>query len=174
MRATWSTLDPASNDVLEDALNIAWLLELLGHPLDADAERGRVHTWLRASHVSEARAFGEVGGFDDDGLDEEHRSSSYAGTWYAVQLMRIFGIPDGIDVNGIRSFLRNKGFMAGQRRWVAFVTREALDDLPGVESLTWRDYLRYERTLIAVILLVLLCIVATLRAPPVPMPPASS
>jgi hypothetical protein len=55
----------------------------------------------------------------------------------AVELMAVYGIPDGLDLNWVRSFLRPSRYL--DRKWVAAVTldrlaqiiRASLAGLPG-------------------------------------------
>ena len=49
----------------------------------------------------------------------------------------------------------------------ASVTRDRINHLPGAKPLTWLDWCYYERTLLAAVLLVGLCIYATVTAPKV-------
>jgi hypothetical protein len=86
-------------------------------------------------------------------------------TSYAVELMRIYGIPDGLDLNWVRSFLRPRFVKARtEDKWIAAVTLDRLNRLPGVTHPTWLESVYYERSLIMAVLLVALCIYATFSA----------
>jgi hypothetical protein len=56
-------------------------------------------------------------------------------------------------------------FRTGDPNWIAAVTRARIDRLPGAPRPTWRDWLEYERSLLAAVLLVGLCLYATAISP---------
>ncbi len=155
-------LEDDDHDLLQDIVGAIDLLRAIERPIDVDAWRPRVHAALKACHSLKAGGFEVAGGFQTYDRDSW---GSYEGTWCAVRLMKIFGVPEGLDLNWVRSFLRHGGRKSGDRRYLAAVTKMELESLPEARSVTWLDWLRYERTLFAAILLVLLCLYATLRAP---------
>jgi hypothetical protein len=54
------------------------------------------------------------------------------------------------------------------QQWVAAAALERLNRLPGVPRPTWMEILYYERSLLAAIVLVGLCVYATIRSPRAP------
>lgn len=147
---------------LQDIHQVAELLDVIGRPMDVDARRPQVHEVLRDCYCPEPK-HNEPGGFQTFRLDQ-FRWGSPEGTWYALRLMRRFGVPEGIDFVWVRSFLRVAATLPHDGRYVAQAAQLELGALP-VPPVTWRDYLRHERVLWAAILLVLLCLYATWRAP---------
>ena len=147
---------------LEEALRVTQLLEVIGRPIDRGRYRSQIHDFLRESHVAGFGFFREPGGF-------KKYPNSIAGdlqaTAYAVELMQIYGVPDGIDVNWVRSFLRPRCLRFGDDSYMAAAALARLNSLPGVSPPTWLDYVYYERSLIMAALLVALCIYATLSSP---------
>ena len=152
----------AAADVLETTLRATQLLDLIGRPVDRDAYRPRVHAWLRKLHVTRPRWFQIGGGFAQY---ESVTSASMETTAYAVQLMKIYGAPDDLDLHWVRSFLRPMWFRPSGEKWVAAATLARLNGLPDSRPPTWWEWIYYERSLLAAIVLVGLCIYATLSAP---------
>ena len=74
-------------------------------------------------------------------------------------------MPDDLDLNWVRSFLRPSSRRFSPDRWVAAVTLDRLDHLPGVTHPTWLQVLYHERSLIAATVLVALCLYATISSP---------
>ena len=62
-----------------------------------------------------------------------------------------------------RPFLRPSRSVG--REWITAVTLDRFHRLPGVSQPTWIEYLYYERTLLAAVILVGLCLFATLSSP---------
>ena len=80
--------------------------------------------------------------------------------------MKIYGIPNDLDLNWVRSFLRPMSMIRqSPDKWIAAVTLDRLNRLPGVTHPTWLETLYYERSLLAAVVLVGLCIYATLSSP---------
>ena len=79
--------------------------------------------------------------------------------------MEIYGIPDDLDLNWVRSFLRPMWIRQSPEKWMAAVTLDRLNRLPGVTQPTWLETMYYERSLLAAVVLVGLCIYATLSSP---------
>ena len=167
-----ATLENMSQDeyvVLKTALRVTLLLEVIERPIDRDEYRATIHDWLRKFHTNDTGGFRFAGGFKDHLVWP-------AGTWfgqpgsleptaYAVELMEIYGVPDDLELNWVRSFLRPSVLRFGDEKWIAAATLDRLNHLPGVTQPTWLEYLYYERTLLAATVLVGLCIYATLSAP---------
>jgi len=161
--ATWEALVEYPYLELEDALRISQLLEVIGRPLDRDRTRTQVHDWLRQFHSKSGGGFKLAGGF------KGHLAFSTGDletTWYAIELMRLYGIPDHFDMNWVRSFLKPQSMRRhGDRAYLAAVTRDNMQHLPGIHQPGWLEFAYYERNFIAAILLIALCIYATVSSP---------
>jgi hypothetical protein len=147
---------------LKEALRVTQMLEVIGRPIDRNRYRGQVHEWLREFHATDCGFFLDSGGF-------KTYVSSGAGdmqaTACAVELMQYYGVPDGLDLNWVRSYLRPRFAQSEDDKFIAAATLARLDSLPGAAPPTWLDYVYYERSLIMALLLVGLCIYATLSSP---------
>ena len=87
-----------------------------------------------------------------------------AATSQAIELMEIYGVPDDLDLNWVRSFLR-PSLIRQSEKWMVAATRERLNHLPGLAPPSWLDFVYYERSLLAAAVLVGLCFFATLSSP---------
>jgi hypothetical protein len=159
--------DPFAN--LETPLRVTDLLEVIGRPIDRERYRQQVHDWLRKAHTTDWGGFQLAGGFrsylnrpDGGWLGQP---GSLEATAYAVELMEIYGIPEGLDLNWVRSFLRPLSFRTQEHKWIAAATLERLNRLPGAKRPTWLEVLYHERALLAAVALVGLCMYATLTSP---------
>jgi len=162
LHATLDNLSQSPYDVLETALRATQLLQVIERPVTPDRYRARVHDWLRKFHSKTGGGFQVAGGF------KQYLSSppgSVETTAYAVELMEIYGIPDDLDLNWVRSFVRPLVYRFADDKWIAAVTRERLNHLPGLTQPTWLEILYHERSLLMAVLLVALCIYATLSSP---------
>jgi hypothetical protein len=163
LHATIEDLSDNPYDVLETTLRATQLLEVIGRPVDRDRYRVRVHDWLRKFHSKTGGGFEVAGGF------KQYLNvpvGSLEATSYAVELMEIYGIPGDLDLNWVRSYLRPLSRRdSDERKWIAAVTRDRLNHLPGATRPTWFAVAYYERSLIAAAVLVGLCIYATLTSP---------
>lgn len=148
-------------DVLQMALRVTQLLEVIDRPIDRDRSREQVHGWLRAFHSTQTHSFQIAGGFEQ----YQGVSASMLATSNAVELMQIYGIPEGLDLNWVRSYLRPLYYRPSSDKWIAAVTLDRLNSLPGVTQPTLFEWLYYERSLVAAMLLVVLCLYATLSSP---------
>ena len=159
--ATIDELADETRDVLVTALRATQLLDVIDRPIDRDQYRERVHEWLCEFHSKETHFHQIAGGF------EQYKgvSSSLQATSHAIELMKIFGIPDDLDLNWVRSYLRPLHYRSSNDKWIAAVTLDRLNRLPGVTQPTWLEILNYERSLITAMVLVALCIYATLSSP---------
>jgi hypothetical protein len=162
LHATLEDLSQSRADVLETALRVTQLREVIQRPLDRDQYRDKVHEWLRKFHTKNTGGFQYAGGFTQY-LD--HPAGSLESTAYAVELMEIYGVPDDLDLNWVRSFLRPSVYRISDDKWVAAASLDRLNHMPGVTRPTWLEVLYYERTLLAAAVLVGLCIYATLSSP---------
>jgi len=177
LHATLEALAESPYDVLETALRVTQLLEVIQRPIDRAAYRDRVHGWLRRFHSKKGGGFQVAGGFrqylnEPEGFVERFLWSpvgSVEVTSYAVQLMRIYGVPDGLDLNWVRSFLRPRcSYALSEDKWMTAVTLDRLNHVPGVARPTWLAMAYCERSLIMAALLVALCIYATLSSARLP------
>jgi hypothetical protein len=152
---------------LEQALRVTQLLAVIDRPVDKDELRPRMHDLLSELHCTRASGFQLAGGFKQFPAS---RVADMNTTAYALQLMEIYGVPETLDLNWLRSYLKPLAFRAGADKWIAAVSRERLERLPGVTPLSWWDGLWYERSLLAAVVLVGLCLYATLTSPPLRSP----
>ncbi|WP_339688242.1 hypothetical protein [Gimesia maris] len=150
-----------TSDMLETALRVTQLLEVIDRPIDREKYRKQVHQWLREFHSTQTHSFQIAGGFEK----YQGVSASMLATSDAVELMQIYGIPEGLDLNWVRSYLRPLNFRPANRKWIAAVTLDRLNRLPGATQPTLFEWLYYERSLLAAMLLVALCLYATLSSP---------
>jgi len=167
--ATFDQLDDATADVLETALRVTQLLDVIDRPIDRDQYRERVHEWLREFHSTSTHGHLIAGGFQQ----YKGGSTSLEATSHAVELMEMYGAADNLDLNWVRSYLRPHCYRLSNDKWTAAVTLDRLNRLPGVTGPTWPEILYYERSLIAAIVLVAFCIYATWSSP-IPAVDASS
>lgn len=93
---------------------------------------------------------------------------------WAIELMQIYGVPRGVDLAALRSYLR-PSFLAGlpfigkslqNRAMVAYACKARLESIPGIAPLSWLDYVRAEVHLISSILFFALCAYAIFASPP--------
>jgi len=163
-----ATLEKMSSDpyvTLTTALRVTQLLDVIERPLDREQYRETMHDWLRKFHSPKGQRFQPVGGFK---RYLTIPAGNLEATAHAVELMKIYGVPDDLDLNSVRSFLRPEFYRYSDQKWIAAATLDRLNHLnhlPGVTPPTWLEYLYYERTLLAATILVGLCIYATLSAP---------
>ena len=154
---------------LEEILRVTQLLSVIDRPVDQNRFRDRVFDLLREAHATRSGAFQLSGGFEP--YRNMDRSSwlppagALVATSHAVELMQIYGIPDGIDVNWVRSFVKPMVMRFQSDKWIAAATRERLKRLPGATQPYWLEMLFYERTLVAALVLVGLCFYATFSSP---------
>ncbi len=150
--------------LLEEQLRITKLSRLIGRPLGADSYRDWVHRTL-VGHQRLNHRFGvRRGGFAQSmKLDF---SNEYA-TADAIELMQIYGVPAEVRIDALRSYLRPTPHDSWLRNQscVRVASLQRLESLPDVSPITWRDFLRYEQSLIMAVLFTLLCIFATVGAP---------
>ena len=79
--------------------------------------------------------------------------------------MEYYGVPSGLDLDWVRSFLKPTWLRRSPDKWIAAVTVDRLNRLPGASYPSWYRVLYYERSLCAAIVLVGLCLYATLISP---------
>ncbi|HCO21610.1 MAG: hypothetical protein CME31_27970 [Gimesia sp.] len=159
-----ATLDATVGEtanVLVTALRVTQLLEVIDRPIDRDKYRPQIHKWLLEFHSDQTHFFQIAGGFEQ----YKDSSATLETTSHAVELMQIYGVPENLDLNQVRSFLRPLYFRPADDKWTAAVTLRRLNSLPGVSQPAWLEWLYYERSLLAAMLLVALCLYATLSSP---------
>lgn len=156
---------------LERALLCVRMLDELGDAARVEARRDDARGLLVSHWVGERRTrFARVGGFTSS---PAKFATSFADSTYAgVALMARFGVPPGIEVRAVRSFLRDDSratplvgewmpeLRATQRAALLRLEREV-----GMPPRSLLASVVAERQLIAAILLVALCCAAVLSAP---------
>lgn len=155
---------------LKELLHITKLFDVIGRPIDYSQYRDRIHDLLREFHAIHTSPFELAGGFQT-----YRNQSSFFGryqmggtvdaTSYAVELMQIYGVPAGIDLNWVRSYLKPLAMRFQNDKWIAAATRERLDQIPGMTRPSLIEILYYERTLLAAFVLVVICFYATFSLP---------
>ena len=162
-----ATLESVSTDPTlssETPLRATQLLEVIERPVNPDRYRHKIHDLLRTFHSKKGGGFQVAGGFKDYNSDNLPVGSLEA-TSFAVELMEFYGIPAELDPNWVRSFLRPLFIRRAPQTFMAAVTLDRLNHLPGVKDRTWLETLYYERSLLAAVVLIGLCIYAALSSP---------
>lgn len=163
LRSYFSRRDPYVN--FEIPLNATQLLAVIGRPVNPSLYRKDVHALLKRLHNESAGEFEPAGGFQ---AYEDIHVGDLNATSEAVQLMEVYGIPKDIHLDWDRSFLRPTFTQFGARRWIAAVTLNRLNRLTGVTHPSWFEILYYERSFLAALVLIALCIYATAISPKPP------
>jgi hypothetical protein len=167
-RLLLATIDNLLDDkyvTLEKADNAVQLLSVIDRPIDRERYRSKIHELLRGFHHTSG-GWGRVnGGFRSY---KSINAGDPKATAHAVQLMEVFGIPDDLNIFWVRSFLRPGKIL--DQQWIAAATLARLNAIPTARSPSWFDYLYHERTILAAIALVGLCLYATFSSP-APRPP---
>lgn len=160
---------------LENVLSITELAKLIDHAVDRDDFQAPIHDLLLKMQGPDKGAFQANGGFASylsvGGGDDN-------ATLAAIELMEDWGVPSGINVMALRSYLRPNNYdrsiipeggrSPGSVRpggALHFVSRQRLNDMPDVPAVTSRDYVRYEQNLIMALLLIALATYALWVAP---------
>ncbi|HQZ69633.1 MAG TPA: hypothetical protein PLY87_31325, partial [Planctomycetaceae bacterium] len=160
---------------LEKVLSITELAKLIDRPIDREEFQAPIHDLLLKMQQLHMRRLQTNGGFatylSADGSDDN-------ATLAAIELMEDWGVPSGIDVMALRSYLRPTNhdrniFSRRSRRQgfvlpggaLHFVSRQRLNDMADVPAVTWGDYVRYEQNLIMSLLLIALATYALWVAP---------
>jgi hypothetical protein len=151
-----------SRGSLQEPLLATQLLEVLGQPVDAALYRKDIQALLMRLHSKERGGFQRAGGFK---ANEIVRVGELEATSDAVRLMEIYGIPNDFDVNWVRSFLRPSFIRSSLEQRIAAVTLDRLNRLPGVARLSWYEAMYYERSFLAAVVLIGLCVYATAISP---------
>jgi hypothetical protein len=150
-------------DSLHEVLIVTQLLAAIDRPVALEQYRPRVHRLLLDLHSTNWGGFSLAGGFKQY---SKSRTGDPNATADAVELMQIYGVPPGLDLNWVRSYAKPRALgMDLSGRWISAVTRERLAAIPGAEPPTVWQWLYYERNLLAAIVLVGLCIYAVWLSP---------
>ena len=147
-----ATLEHMSKDqyvVLKTALRVTQLLEVIERPIDRDQYRETIHDLLRKFYRNSG-SWGQIAGGFKEYLTWPSKwfgqPGSLEATAYAVELMEIYGVPDDLDLNWVRSFLRPLAMRKiSDDQWIAAAALARLNHLPGVTRPTWLEVLYYER-----------------------------
>jgi len=159
----------------EEVRSILGLTKLIDRPVDAAEFQAPIHELLLKMQKLNKSTYQKRGGFRShqtvDSCDDH-------ATLAAIELMEDWGVPLGIDVLALRSYLRpsyqDRGLIGTDQRLLPgirpgaaqhFVGRQRLNDMPEIPAVTVWDYLRYERNLIMSMLLMSLALYAVLVAP---------
>ncbi len=161
LHITMSDLNFAKYGTLEEMLRVTQLLAAIGRPVDPDRYRTQVHGWLRKLHISRLGLCEPFGGFK---VYSNLFMGSTEATEYAIELMEVYGIPADLDLNQVRSFVRPNPLRIDDK-WITATARHRLDQLPGARQPTWTEIIIAERSLVAAVVLVGLCLYATLASP---------
>ncbi len=154
---------------LKTLLCVTRLLDLVDHPSSCDPFKERVHQLLKRFHTTHGGGFQFAGGFKTylnwEGGAWLQQPGSLESTASAIGLMERYGAPEGLDWNWVRAFLRPSSYRRPDDRLIAASLLERLDHVPGITRPTWMEWLYFERTLLAAVLLVGLSLFATLIQP---------
>ena len=162
LHVTLQALADSPYDVLRDALVVTQLLDVIDRPVDTAEYREQIHNALRERHCTNWGGFQFAGGFKQFA---KSRVSDPETTAFAVELMETYGVPDGLDLNWVRSYVRPRAMAVNSIKWINDVTRMRLNSLPGVQPPPWWQVLYFERNLLAAAVLVALCIYAVALSP---------
>ena len=149
---------------LESLLRLTQLLEVIGRPVEVDRYRDRMHETLRKFHSTTGGGSQLAGGFKSYNGPKFQVGSPDA-TSMAVELMSYYGVPANLELDWVRSYLKPLSFRPSPYQWIAAVTLDRLNQLPGVTQPGWLKSVYYERSLLAAVILVGLSIYATLVSP---------
>ena len=153
---------------LDEALIATQILDTIGRPCNNGLIREQMQQKLVAMQRTGFKLGGRNGGFAAyPTLD----NSDLRSTASVVELMEYYGVPSGLNLMAIRSFLRPamvgvwQNDHAAMRGAMRGATRMRLESLPQVPPLTWWDYVRQEPSIAMAIVFAMLCFFATLGCP---------
>lgn len=172
LMASWNELREASKPgrILEDADVITRMLTKLGRSPELPQRSADVRHWLQKYQVTNTRVFSPSGGFQayyQPPAGESPQSCDRLATAAGVRLMEFYGQADAVDVLALRSYLRPSfdfGLVTDTEMPRA-ATLARLNRVPGISQPTVWDHLVRDRTLWFALLMVGLCLYATLGAP---------
>lgn len=158
----WSLTRKAPG-TLDEPLRATQLLEVIGRPVEPTQYQAEIQAMLRRFHSKTGAGFTRAGGFRPVDL-ESARVGSIEATADAIGLMEYYGIPQDLDMNWVRSFLRPSSTVTVER-WMAAATLARPNELPGTTRPPWPLIVYYERSFLAAVFLIGLCIYATVISP---------
>ena len=165
LMTTWRALDQGEvQKTLVTATTITDLLSLIDRPVAEAERRADVSRWLGQYQYLANRPFTRSGGF------KHHSTSDHSDlmtTDNAVRLMQHYGTHEGVDILALRAFLRPASSDRQLMTWAVVRTsiRQRLDHIPGIPGPSLWDYVRLNQSLWFAMMLVGLCIYATLGSP---------
>lgn len=165
LMTTWRVLDEGGvQESLATATTITDLLSLIDRPVAEAERRADVARWLGQYQFLANRPFTRSGGFK---RYSNLNHSDLMATENAVRLMQHYGTHDGVDILALRAFLRpassDRHLMT--KAVVRTSIRQRLDQISGIPGPSPWDYIRLNQSLWFAMLLVGLCIYATLGSP---------
>lgn len=150
---------------LEDQLAATKLAILLGASNWVETHRELVHKTLVEHQVTHAQMLMNSGGF----ARSIALGSAVEATAAAIELMELYGVPDGVDVDLLRSYLRphapDRFFGRTYQEGVRFASLERLESLPDVKPVGWMKRGWYDRNILASMLFAGLVLVTVLGSP---------
>jgi hypothetical protein len=179
LAATWKSLNMEHEPRTAEWLCLCRLADLFGVSDELAGGGEDIHGLLKRMWVhppdladeNSAPRAKDVGGFGS-GTSSPRRTASAGDTLDALELMLHFGVPDDIDIRLLQNHLRGKTrrhglFSWGIRSYNLYdkLAWEKLDASGLVSPLSLTVFIRSERLFLCSILLVLLGIHATYRAP---------
>ncbi len=149
---------------LDEALIATQILEAIGRPCKDGSTREQMQHKLVAMQRTGFKLGGRNGGFAAYPTMDH---SDLRSTASAVELLEHYGVPSGLNLMAIRSFLRPAmvDVLQNDRAAMQAATRMRLESLPQVPPLTWWDYVRHEPSIAMAIVFAMLCFFATLGCP---------
>ncbi|TWU48360.1 hypothetical protein [Rubripirellula reticaptiva] len=152
-------------NLLEQQLAITKLAILIDRPLDTDSLQEFVRHTLTSHQRLGVNLGTRRGGFASS---PKLNHSIELATVDAIGLMQIYGVPEDIRIDALRSYLRptshDHWFQLYDQTCMRVASLQRLESLPDVQPISWQDYLRYEQNLMMAILFTLVCVFATLGA----------
>ncbi|WP_149752896.1 hypothetical protein [Rubripirellula obstinata] len=144
---------------------ITKLAQRINRPLDIDSHREFVHQTLVNRQRLSGRFGTRRGGFASS---PKLNFSNELATVDAIELMQTYGVPDGVRIDALRSYLRptphDQWSRLHSHSCVRVASLQRLQSLPDVRPIHWLDYFRYEQNLMMAVLFTLVCVFATLGA----------
>jgi hypothetical protein len=163
--------------VMSDLYQISILAKRLGLDEVLESAKSLVEKNLVAQQVLWCPEVAESGGGMGPGgfaqYNQLRTHSELIATAQAIELMQIYGVPRGVDLAALRSYLR-PSFLSGlpfigkslqNRAMVVYASKARLESIPSIAPLSWLDYVRAEAHLISSILFFALCAYAIFAAP---------
>ncbi len=167
LMVNWNDLD--SNEYvslgrMKNALLLTELFNVLDPKAHQEQRTADVHRWLVKHQITRPGLFQDGGGFR---LYDQTYHCDRRATLSAISLMETYGVPAGLDLVQLRSYLRpNFVYDFQPYDYVPkTISRSKLNQIPDVPKLSALAYLQTESPLWLSILLVLLLFYATISSP---------